>query len=215
MKNGFLLCLVLAFLPPPPALSGEQGEWSGSPVEYEEGLTGPFFEGETWRAPWWIIEHDDGTFEDTTGRITRREDIPRLRNTADCRTGHQLPHTIRFSSARRIDEETVEIRIRDETASTYDDVMILVRNGRFLARYRTVYPVAAANDGIVWTTKKQRLVLNKRSYRDGETIRGWIEFECTEESTDPRSGAKERRVIRIEGPFKPVLEAGEAASGAE
>lgn len=79
---------------------------------------------------------------------------------------------INFSEARQINKDTIEIRIHDESASTYDDLTVIVKNGRFSSHYKTVSPVAAANAGLIWTTTKQRLVLNKKHYEKGDVIRG-------------------------------------------
>ncbi|HAR41996.1 MAG TPA: hypothetical protein DCS07_05095 [Bdellovibrionales bacterium] len=206
MQSRFILFWLVAFMTLPVVFATEQPKQMESSVEYDTEMTDQFFEVDTWSSPWWIIEQDDGSFEDTTGQITRREDIPRLRHTAECRTEHQIPHMIKFSEARQIDKDTIEIRIHDESASTFDDLTVIVRNGRYSSHYKTVYPVAAANTGLVWTTTKQRLVLNKKQYAKGDFIRGRIDFECVEEMKDARNGKKNIRTIRIEGRFKPTLQ---------
>jgi hypothetical protein len=179
-----------------------------SAVEYDRDIFDPFFDQEESSPPWWIIERDDGSFEDTTGEITEREDIPRMRHTADCRTRHQFPRVIRFAEARRV-ADGLEIRVHDETASTFDDLTVLAHKGRFSAQYKTRYPADPPDIGLIWTTTKQRLVLDKKSYRPGDVIRGRIEFECLQEIVDPRYGDRAPRKIRIEGPFKPILKAGD------
>jgi hypothetical protein len=113
---------------------------------------------------------------------------------------------INFSKARQIDKDTIEIRIHDDSASTYDDLTVIIRNGHFSSQYKTVYPVAAANTGLIWTTTKQRLLLNKKRYEKGEVIRGRIEFECDEDMREARNGKKHNHTIRIEGRFKPTLQ---------
>jgi hypothetical protein len=206
MRGTFIFFWVVAYLTLPVVFATEQPKQMESTVEYDTEMTEQFFEVDKWSPSWWIIERDDGSFEDTTGQITRREDIPRLRHTAACRTEHQIPHMINFSEARQIDKNSIEIRIYDESASTYDDLTVIVRNGRFSSQYKTVYPVAAANSGLIWTTTKQRLVLNKKHYEKGEIIRGCIEFECVEEKREARNGKKYIHTIRIDGRFKPTLQ---------
>jgi hypothetical protein len=206
MQSRLILFWLVAFMGLPVVFTTEQPKQMESPVEYDTEMTDQFFEVDTWSSPWWIIERDDGSFEDTTGQITRREDIPRLRHTAECRTEHQIPHMIKFSEARQIDKDTIEIRMHDESASTYDDLTVIVRNGHYSSHYKTVYPEAAANTGRIWTTTKQRLVLNKKQYAKKEVIRGRIDFECVEEMKAARNGKKNIRSIRIEGRFKPILQ---------
>lgn len=206
MQSRFILFWLMVFMTVPMAFATEQPKQMESPVEYDAEMTDHFFEVDKWSPPWWIVERDDGSFEDTTGQITRREDIPKLRLTAECRTEHQIPHLINFSEARQIDEDTIEIRIHGDSASAYDDLTVIIKNGHFSSQYKTVYPVAAANTGLIWTTTKQRLLLNKKHYEKGEVIKGRIEFECDEDMRDTRNGKKQTHSIRIEGRFKPTLQ---------
>lgn len=83
MQSGFILFWLVAFMTLPVVFATERPRQMESPVEYDAEMTDQFFEVDKWSAPWWIIERNDGSFEDTTGQITRREDIPRLRHTAE------------------------------------------------------------------------------------------------------------------------------------
>jgi hypothetical protein len=177
-----------------------------SPVEYDPEIFDLFFDEVETSWPWWIVDHGDGTFEDTRGHITKIEDIPVLTHTADCRTRHQGLHQIKFSHARLLKDGAIKLKIEDESASTWDSLTIHIDNGRFSSHYKTRYPADPPDIGLIWTTTKQRLVLEKKNYKKGDVIKGRIEFECVQEATNPKYGGRNPRKIRIEGPFKPTLQ---------
>ena len=183
----------------------EQPRQIRTPVQYDPGLSDPFFDSNEWSYPWWIIIRDDGSFEDTTGEITDLKDAPRLKHTANCITKYKGEHTIRFSRAKLYDDGTIDILIHDDSASTNDKLKIEVKNGYFSCQYWTTHVADRGDEDVIWTTKKQKLVLQKKEYRKGDILRGKIEFECLQEVTNPKYGARYPRIIRIEGVFKPEL----------
>ena len=80
-----------------------------------------------------------------------------------------------------------------------------------LARYRTEYPIATRPDpALIWTTKRQKLTLDKNVYRKGDVIKGRIDFECVEEPTNPKYIEKWGKIIpssiTVKGVFKTILE---------
>ena len=58
---------------------------------------------------------------------------------------------------------------------------------------------------MVWTTTKQKLILNKEEYKRGDIIKGKIEFECVQEVTNPKYSGCNPGTIKIAGVFKPKL----------
>jgi hypothetical protein len=177
-----------------------------SRVEYDPQIFDPFFDEEETSWPWWIVDHGDGTFEDTTGQITKREDIPILIHTADCRTRHQGLHNINYCSATLQKDGIIELKIEDQSASTGDFLTIQIKDGKFFSQYKTYYPGDPSDINLIWTTTKQRLILNKKEFKKGEVIKGRVEFECVQEVSNPKYGGRNPQKIRIEGTLKPILE---------
>ncbi len=184
----------------------EQPTQMVSPVEYDPDLVDPFFDVIETSWPWWIVDRGNGSFEDTTGEITKIEDIPVLTHTADCRTQHQGLHRIKFARAKLLKDGTIELKIEDESASTWDSLTIGITHNQFSSQYRTRYLGDPPDVGLIWTTTKQRLVLQKNKYNKGDAIKGRIEFECLQEITNPKYGGRHSQKIRVEGSFKPTLE---------
>jgi hypothetical protein len=65
------------------------------------------------------------------------------------------------------------------------------------------------NVGLIWTTKHQKLTLDREKYHTGDVIKGKIEFECIEEPTHPNY-LKERgwhlTTIKLHGVFRTVAQ---------
>jgi hypothetical protein len=60
--------------------------------------------------------------------------------------------------------------------------------------------VLSGNQDLVWITKNQRLILDRKNYRAGDVLKGRVAFTCAEKRTkNPNAGTQE---IKIEGVFK-------------
>lgn len=203
-RAGIFTLLLMGCLPAglPAQAFGPQPEQRTSRVRVDPGLSDPFFQTEATVLPWWIVENADGSFEDTLGGSTAEKDPPRLKQTARCRTRFQYPHEIRFCEAQLREDGTLRILLHDFSASTCDNLEITVEAGRFRSQYWTTYPSPSGNAGLVWVTKKQKLTLDRRVFRRGDSLKGRVDFTCEQVDTarpDARAG---RRTIRIQGVFK-------------
>jgi hypothetical protein len=144
--------------------------------------------------------------EGSAGNADLGEDPKKIfTHTAKCITEHQMRHVIRFCDAQLLADGTIELYIHDFTAATNDNLKIKIKDGYFTSQYWTVYVVDKGNENVIWTTKKQDLILNKKNYKKGDTIKGKIEFECLQEVTNSKSGERYPQSISIEGFIKPAL----------
>ncbi|MBP7866494.1 MAG: hypothetical protein KA419_11130 [Acidobacteria bacterium] len=199
-----MLALLAACLPPadlPAQPPGPQPAQRSSRVAFDPGLSDPFFASEISLLPWWIVENPDGTFENTLGGPEAPADIPRLKQTARCWTRFQYPHEIRFCEAELTESGELRIFLHDETASTFDNLEITVKDGRFRCQYWTTYPSPPGNTGLVWVTKKQRLTLDRKICRPGDLLKGRVDFTCEQVDTARPASRPVRRTIRIQGVF--------------
>lgn len=63
--------------------------------------------------------------------------------------------------------------------------------------------------GILWTTKRQELTMDRKMYRKGDLIKGRIDFECLQEPTSPKyieKWGRDARTIKVQGVFKTIVE---------
>jgi hypothetical protein len=58
----------------------------------------------------------------------------------------------------------------------------------------------------VWTTKRQKLTLDKKTYQKGDTIKGRIDIEVLDELIDPKYPDRPPRLITLYGVFKTIVE---------
>ncbi len=172
-----------------------------SKVDYDPKLTDPFFtsnERSYWEGSRTLP--DRGMFP--PGEVPRR-----LKETAMCFStsfGGGI-HRVRFCKARLLDGSAIELFFRESNPAFDDRLRIAIRNGRFKSQYWCVYR-AGPRKGLQWTTKRQKLTLDKKSYRRGDVIKGRIDFECLDELINLKYPNRRPRRIMVYGVFRTIVE---------
>jgi hypothetical protein len=171
-----------------------QPEQIRSQVQYDPNLSDPFFET-----------------EELSYRCTEHAKELRYKLTARCLGSHQYEHSINFCFAKLLEGNTIELFIHDnyDCPGPDDNLKIVVQNGVFWSQYWTVYKHLASNYGLIWTTRMQKLTLDKKEYGKGDVIKGKIDFECVQENGDPKlieEYGRNPRTITVKGVFKTILE---------
>jgi hypothetical protein len=202
---GWILALALALAlqfpglgfgteaPDPP--SGQPTQmWSK--VDYDPKLADPFFDSNEWSCP-------DGC------TICQEGEQP-LKHTARCfSNSFGRKHLVRFCEARLLDVNMIDLFILESSPAYEDALIVQIRNGRFTTRYKTVYRHDPRDVGLVWTTKRQELTLDKKVYQKGDVIKGRINFECLQEIGNPKYAEKagsSPKYIKLYGVFKTIIE---------
>jgi hypothetical protein len=197
-----------------PVPPGRQPAQFWSKVRYDPKLTDPFFKSNEWSYPWYIIKHPDGTFEDITSDKRPEKEPSHLKHTAKCfitaiESG-RAKDLVTFCKARFHNVNTIDVLIHKENSADIDRLKVQIKNGMFASQYWTVFKkLARARARIIWTTTRQKLILDRKEYRKDDVIKGRIDFECVEEPTDPRYVEKWGRkpiTIRVNGVFKTRVE---------
>ncbi len=136
---------------------------------------------------------------------TCRDGRPVKKSTARCYSTHSnVKHAVEFCEARLLDGNTIDLLIYHHSPAFDDGLRIRSRHGRFTCQYWHIRSVGART----WTTKRQKLTLDKKTYRKGDVIKGWIDFECVGEFVGRTAKRWGRRptTIRVYGVFKTILE---------
>jgi len=172
-----------------------------SKVDYDPKLADPFFETEEWSY----------TDDDLLPPEERPKERTRVMHTAKCfSTSFGCEHSVRFCKARFAGADTIQLIIHDHGVAFTDQLNMLIEEGMFRCQYRTTYPVATRPySHMIWTTKHQKLTLDREVYRPGDEIKGQIEFECLEEPTHPKYIEKWGRhltTIKVYGVFKAIVQ---------
>jgi hypothetical protein len=147
-----------------------------SKADYDPKLTDPFFKSREWNNP----------------------------DTANCfSTSFGSKHLVQFCEAKSLGKNRMDLFIHHSSPGYDDRLKIRVKNGMFTCQFWTLYR-AGPHKGLTWTTKRQKLTLDKKVYRKGDVIKGRIDFECLDEFT----GYPDRppRMIVVYGVFKTIVE---------
>ena len=177
----------------------EQPPQMRSQVNYDPNLFHPFFESNE-------MSHKDGTRAHRGKKRHRRK--ASLKHTAKCfSTSFGSKHEVRFCEAKFLDEQKIDLFIHESNRAFNDNLRVLIRNGRFTCQYRTVYMnMLGPSDVLTWTTKRQKLTLDKKVYRKGEEIKGRIDVEILDELFSPTYPDRPPRLIKVYGVFKTIVQ---------
>ncbi|MFH1115293.1 MAG: hypothetical protein V1792_15390 [Pseudomonadota bacterium] len=174
-----------------------------SKVYYDPALSDRFFRSNEWSYPYGGQVVQDGMWPEGV-------DPPRLKHTAKCfSTSFGSKHRIRFCKARLLDVGMIDLFIHEKNPAFRDALRVRIRNGEFTSQYWTRYITGPRPNGYMWTTIRQALILDKKTYRNGDVIKGRIDFECVEDVTERKSIEKYGRlptIIRIFGVFRTKIE---------
>jgi hypothetical protein len=132
-------------------------------------------------------------------------------HTAKCfstsREGGTGKHLVIHCDARLVDANMIDLLIHHSNAADDDALRVLIKKEFFTCQYWTLNKGRGEPDWI-WTTKGQKLTLDKKTYRKGDVIKGRIDFECVQEPTNPEyidHWGKDPRIIKVYGVFKTIV----------
>jgi hypothetical protein len=185
------------------------GEWKDPPrgqpvqirsqVNYDANLTDPFFQSDE-RSYW------EGSREVPDRGMWLGEKVPPLlKHTAKCfSTAKGAKHEVRFCEARLRGANMIDLYIHESNPAFDDSLIIQIRNGNFTCQFWTLYQ-AGPTKGLIWTTKRQKLTLDKKVYRKGVVIKGRIDIDVSDELLNPKYPDRPPRPITLYGVFKAIV----------
>ncbi len=115
---------------------------------------------------------------------------------------------VRFCEAKLLDAHMIDLFIHEKNPEFIDKRTVRITNGMFTCQYWTGYKRPGKADWL-WTTQRQSLILDKKTYRKGDVIKGRIDFECVQEPTNPeyiQKYGKNLTPIKVYGVFKAIVE---------
>lgn len=135
-----------------------------------------------WDYPWYIVVDNDGAnMENTLGGALTDIDTTHLYHTANCWTNHQGRHNVRYCDAI-LNKDTISLFFQSELPAYASELSISIKNNLFWGDFSATYP--ASTGKLSWTITKQKLVLDQKSYRPRDTIKGYLEIEFIETSIE-------------------------------
>jgi hypothetical protein len=177
----------------------EQPAQMRSQVVYDPNLTHPFFESTEW-------SYKDGTRAES-GKRGHGRNLP-LEHTARCfSTSFGSKHRVRFCEARLRDRNGIDLFIHESNPGYNDSLIVQIRNGMFTCQFWTRYIDSLRPPShLIWTTKRQKLTLDKKTYQKGDLIKGRIDTEVLDELISPKYPNRPPRLIKFYGVFKTIVE---------
>lgn len=171
-----------------------------SKVNHDPKLTDPFFKSNEWS--YW----EGGRVLPDRGMFAEGEVLRRSKHTARCfSTSFGTKHEVRFCEARLLDVNTIDLFIHEHNPAFDDRLRVGIRNGMFTCQFWTLYR-AGPTRGLMWTTKRQKLTLDKKAYQKGDMIKGRIDIEVLDELIHPKYPNRPPRRITVYGVLKTIVE---------
>jgi hypothetical protein len=136
-----------------------------------------------------------------TGQVESLTIDPKINNckTTEVCTDFQYHHCI-DSCYATISFDTLKLTFHKETASTYDDLTILIINDKAFMKYKTVY--MALDPGITnWYPIQQNVTLNTNKWSINDQLFGKLDVEFQEIHIDQNGNKFKTRVIGFSGQF--------------
>jgi hypothetical protein len=138
--------------------------------------------------------------------VRPQKEPPHLKLTAKCfSTSFGDKHRVEFCEARSVDTNGVDLFICHHSEAFDDSLLVRIRNGEFTCQYWTYYRDAGPKR-LTWTTKRQKLTLDKKVYRKGDEIKGRIDIRVLDELLSPKYPYRRPRPITVNGVFKTTVE---------
>jgi len=187
--------------------SAETQDDIGASAIVDPKLNAPFFRKIKTSLPWHMVEHEDGSLENTLGDGIHADDIVRIEQTANCVSTHQGEHVMDLSTAIS-GKDGVELTISGGLPAYASSLVVhIAPTLRFDVAFDAKYP--ALTGDLRWRIKRKELRLQSATMKPGARLRGWIsvEFEESEHTKDmPPGSFSTRGAYKISGYFKPVIQ---------
>lgn len=176
MKLSILILILLAVI----TVSGQVNTKKQviSTVKIDKNFKDTFSFNKKWDYPWYIIVYDDrSNMENTLGGTLSDTDTIHMYHTANCWTNHQGRHHVRYCDAF-LNNDTISLFFQPELPAYASEMSVSIKDHLFWCEFSAVYP--AQTGKLSWSIAKQKLVLDRKSYMPGDTIKGYLEIEFIE-----------------------------------
>ena len=142
-----------------------------------------------WSYPWYMIQHQDGHFENTRSDSISSRDTIKIIHNSDCysylnnKTGDfniDSPDPIsrlKFCEAI-LQNDTLRINLYDQSASNNEKVEIRIVDGQYQLEYKIAY--VFPYDKILIVYLNQNLILNQSSFKVGNELTGDLNLKLME-----------------------------------
>jgi hypothetical protein len=160
-----------------------QGKYSR--VNVDPQLKDTFSFDQQWDYAWDIFKDDStGEFIKASDQPLVAADTAHLFFTAKCSTNVQGGYEIRYCYADK-DSSNIVLTFSDGLPAYASEYYIYIKGDSFNFRPKTIYPAPSRGDKTSYRTTKQKLVLNRNTYSQGDIIFGYVEIHFLEIVSGP------------------------------
>jgi hypothetical protein len=156
-----------------------------------------------WEYPDYTFKDDEGNFQIDEDRAIKAEDTMHLFFTARCTTNVQGGYDIRYCYAEKNDS-LIKLTFKDGLPAYASEFYVYIDTAVFWCDVETIYPVVLPKQKKHSTTLKQKLILDKKGYSKGDTIKGYIRMEFEETINSQVMGEKKHEFF-LSGYFKTTI----------
>jgi hypothetical protein len=156
-----------------------------------------------WAYPYYVIRHNDGSFENTEGGGIKAADTAHLYFTANCTTNVQGGYTVRYSAASK-KEGNIILNFADGLPAYGSEYNVIISNKGFYFKPEIVYEEKIKGEKINYVVTKQKLTLYQKDVFTAKAISGYVDAEFME-TTTPEKGKPVIRKYYFRGYFKTAV----------
>lgn len=159
-----------------------------SSVVINKQMKGSFSFEKKWDYSWEIFKDDKtGKFEKNNSKPLRRSDTAHLFFTANCSTNVQGGYNIRYCYANKRNK-IIRLTISDGLPAYASEFYMYIKGDSCSFMPKIIYPGYITGQKISYEVTKQKLTLNRSTYKTGDIIIGYINTEFTEVVSVPKRG---------------------------
>lgn len=164
-------------------------------------LDSAFFRKTTSSWPWHIVEHKDGTLEDTSGDKINKATLKKIEHMAECTSSHQGEHAMDYCDAE-LSEGKLILSIHGGMPAYASWLKIVVEGDRFTCQFHARYPAPTTN--LNWRITKKELRVKSDKAEVGARFYAWLSVEFEESALE--KGEIVWHPYKIEGYVKPIIQ---------
>ncbi|WP_153798579.1 hypothetical protein [Foetidibacter luteolus] len=180
---------------------------SYSKFEVNEQMTDTFSFAKKWDYSWNILKDEaTGRLESADDHALTAEDTAHLFYTANCSTNVQGGYNIRYGFAEK-KQDLVTLCFSDGLPAYASRFYLFIQGDSFYFKPEIILPQRKIEQEQIIEINEQKLILNKKNYRNGDIIMGYADIEFTEITVSVNS-RKQQKKFYMRGYFRTRVKQG-------
>jgi hypothetical protein len=176
----------------------------------EPDLDSDFFRSKEGSYPFHIVEHDDGSLENTMGGKVSPKDAVKIKHTAKILSSHQGEHRMSYCHAEQVNGGLMLFVTGGLPAYASRLTLHIDAEKNLKCRFSAVYPITIPGEKLEWKITKKTFRMKSGEFKAATRLLGWLSVEFEETCTV--DGKVTRQNHKIEGYVKPVIRKSKAHS---